>query len=176
MSRAVLAGLVLALSVPAAADIFIVRHAERKDLKDDKSTLSAAGFKRAEDLRRVLSSVDLKAVYRTEYERTLQTAAPTAAAHRLTPIELKSDDVQGLAKALRALPPLQDALVVGHTDTIPDLLHELGVSTRAVIASGDYDNLFIVAPRANGEPDFHWLHYGDASAPAAAPAAMKRKP
>ena len=171
-----LAALILALSVPASADIFIVRHAERRDLKDDKSTLSPAGFKRAEDLRRVLSSTDLKAVYRTEYERTLQTAAPTAAAHKLTPIELKSDDVQGLAKALRARPPLEDVLVVGHTDTIPDLLHELGVSTRAAIASGDYDNLFIVAPRASGEPAFHWLHYGDANPAAAAPAAMKRKP
>jgi broad specificity phosphatase PhoE len=171
-----LAALVLLLSVPAAADIFIVRHAERKDLKDDKSTLSPAGFKRADDLRRVLSSVDLKAIYRTEYERTLQTAAPTGAAHRLTPIELKSDDVQGLAKALRARPPLEDVLVVGHTDTIPDLLHELGVSTRAAIGSGDYDNLFIVAPRASGEPSFHWLHYGDGPAAAAAPAAMKRAP
>ena len=167
----------LALSVPAAADIFIVRHAERKDLKDDKSTLSAAGFKRADDLRRVLSSVDLKAVYRTEYERTAQTAAPTAAAHKLTAIELKSDDVQGLAKQLRARSPLEDVLVVGHTDTIPDLLHELGVSTRAAIGSGDYDNLFVVSTRAQGEPGFHWLHYGDASpGAAAAPAAMKRKP
>jgi broad specificity phosphatase PhoE len=171
-----LAALVLALSLPAAADVFIVRHAERKDLKDDKSTLSDAGFKRANDLRRVLSSVDLKAVYRTEYERTRQTAAPTAAAHKLTPIELKSDDVQGLAKALRARSPLEDVLIVGHTDTIPDLLHELGVSTRAAIGSGDYDNLFIVAPRENGEPGFHWLHYGNASPAPAAPAATKRKP
>jgi phosphohistidine phosphatase SixA len=175
MRRALLPALVLALGVPAAADIFIVRHAEKKS-SDEKATLSEAGFKRAGDLRRVLASVDLKAVYRTEYERTRQTAAPTAAAHNLTPIELKSDDVQGLAKALRARPPLEDVLVVGHSDTIPNILHELGVSTRAVIGSGDYDNLFIVASRGDGEPGFHWLHYGDAPAPAAAPAAMKRKP
>ena len=160
MSLAVALALVLALSFPATADVFIVRHAEKKNPKDAQSTLSAAGFKRAEDLRRVLSSVDLKAVYLTEYERTRQTAAPAAAGHKLAPIELKSDDVRGLAKLLRARPPLEDVLVVGHSDTIPDLLHELGVSTRAAIGSGDYDNLFIVSLRATGEPGFHWLHYG----------------
>jgi broad specificity phosphatase PhoE len=175
MTRAAALALVLALSAPAGADIFIVRHAEKKNPKDDQSTLSAAGFKRAEDLKRVFSSTDLKAVYRTEYERTLQTAAPTAAAHKLAPILLNSDDVKGLAKALRARPPLEDVLVVGHSDTIPDLLHELGVSTRAAIGSGDFDNLFIVSLHENGAPGFHWLHYGDAPA-VSAPAAMKRKP
>jgi broad specificity phosphatase PhoE len=175
MSRAPALALVLALALPAAADVFIVRHAEKKS-SDDNATLSDAGLKRAGDLRRALSSVDLKAVYRTEYERTRQTAAPAAAARHLTPIELKAGDVKGLAKQLLARSPLEDVLVVGHSDTIPNLLHELGVSTRAAIASGDYDNLFIVAPRASGEPGFHWLHYGDAPAAVAAPAVMKKKP
>lgn len=167
--------LLLALALPASADIFLVRHAEKKDPKDDKSTLSKAGLKRAEDLERTLSSVDLKAVYHTEYERTRQTAAPTAAAHRLTPVVTNSDDVKGLARSLRALPAGEDVLVVGHSDTIPDVLHGLGVSTTVVIGPNDYDNLFVVTPRAQREPEFHVLHYGDASA-AAAPAAMKRKP
>lgn len=170
-----LALLLLVLSISARADIFLVRHAEKKDPKDDKSTLSKAGLKRAEDLKRALSSVDLKAVYHTEYERTRQTAGPTAAAHQLTPIVTNSDDVKGLAKALRALPSNEDVLVVGHSDTIPDVLHELGVSTTVVIAPNDYDSMFLVSPRAQGEPDFHVLHYGDSPAPAA-PAAMKRKP
>ena len=174
MRRALAATLALGLSLPASADIFLVRHAEKKG-SEDKATLSAAGLKRAQDLSRALSSVNLKAIYHTEYERTRQTAAPTAAAHKLIPVELKADDVKGLAKLLRATRPQDDVLVVGHSDTIPDVLGELGVSTRAVIGSNDYDNLFVVAPRANGEPDFHVLHYGDAPAPAA-PAAMKRKP
>jgi broad specificity phosphatase PhoE len=168
--------LALALSVPAAADIFIVRHADKKS-SDEQSLLSPAGLKRADDLRRVLSSVKLKAIFHTEFKRTLQTAEPTAAEHKLAAIEVKSEDVQGLSKTLRALPPQDDVLVVGHSDTVPDLLNELGVSTRVAIGSGDYDNLFIVSPRGSGEPSFHWLHYGDGPAPsAAAPAAMKRKP
>ena len=176
MSRRLLAALILAVCVPASADIFLVRHADKKT-QDEQSLLSAAGLKRADDLRRVLSSTNLKAVYHTEFKRTLQTAAPTAAEHKLAPIEVKSDDVQGLVKMLRALPPQEDVLVVGHSDTVPDLLHELGVSTRVAIGSFDYDNLFIVAPSATGEPGFQWLHYGDATPrPPAAPAAMRRKP
>jgi broad specificity phosphatase PhoE len=176
MTRAVLAALLLAACVPASADIFLVRHADKKSA-DEQALLSPAGLKRADDLRRVLSSVKLKAVYHTEFKRTLQTASPTAAEHKLAPIEVKSDDVQGLAKILRALPPQDDVLVVGHSDTVPDLLQELGVSTRVAIGGFDYDNLFVVSPRAAGEPDFHWLHYGDASPRApAAPAAMKRTP
>jgi broad specificity phosphatase PhoE len=170
MRRAAVLAFALALALPAAADIFLVRHAEKKNPRDDKSTLSGTGLKRAQDLKRALSSVDLKAVYHTEYERTRQTAAPTAAAHKLTPIELKSDDVKGLGAALRARKPADDILVVGHSDTVPDILRELGVSTTVVIGPNDYDSLFLVSPRAQGEPEFHVLHYGDA------PAAMKRKP
>jgi broad specificity phosphatase PhoE len=153
---------VLAAALPAAADIFIVRHGDKKVSKDPQATLSARGLKRADDLRRVFASVDLKAVYQTEFKRTHQTAAPTAAAHRLTPIEVSTEDLPGLMKSLRARPPLEDVLVVGHSDTVPDILHELGVSTRVAIGATDYDNLFIVSPRETGEPVFHWLHYGDA--------------
>ncbi|HEX4048687.1 MAG TPA: phosphoglycerate mutase family protein [Elusimicrobiota bacterium] len=176
MRSAALAALLLGLCLPASADIFLVRHADKKT-PDEKSLLSSAGLKRAGDLARVLSSANIKAVYVTEYERTRQTAAPTAAEHGLTPIVVNSDDVKGLAARLRALPPGEDALVVGHSDTVPDLLTELGVSTKVAIGNFDYDNLFLVAPRASGEPDFQRLHYGAPSPRApAAPAAMKRKP
>src|SRR6185312_6413378 len=107
-----LALLLLGLAISARADIFLVRHADKKT-PDEQSLLSAKGHKRAKDLARTLSSVKLKAVYRTEFERTGQTAAPTAAAQGLTPIEVKSDDVKGLAKTLRALPAGENVLVVG---------------------------------------------------------------
>jgi len=158
VSGRLLAVLILGAALPASADLFITRHAEKKSPKMDKSTLSAAGFKRAEALKRVLADVDLKAVYVTEYERTRQTAAPAAAAHKLKPVETDSNDVKGLAAALKALPDTADVLVVGHSDTIPDLLVELGVSTRAVIGSGDFDNLWIVS-RRDGVPVLHRLHY-----------------
>jgi broad specificity phosphatase PhoE len=157
----------LLASASASAAIFLVRHAEKRDPKKDKSLLSAQGLRRAKDLSRVLSSVPLKAVFATEYERTQQTAAPTAASRGLKTIVLPSEDVAGLVKALRAAPPDEDVLVVGHSDTLPDVLSGLGVGARIEIAPDDYDNMFVVTPRASGAAEFLRLHYGDASAPSA---------
>jgi broad specificity phosphatase PhoE len=156
--RAFLTALALASCVPASADLFIVRHAEKKSPTMDKSTLSAVGLKRAQALKRVLTDVPLTAVYCTEYERTRQTAAPTAAARGLKPIQTNSEDIKGLAKLLKERSPSEDVLVVGHTDTIPDLLIELGVSTKAAIGSQDFDNLFVVR-LGSGVPSYHRLRY-----------------
>lgn len=158
MRRALAVLVLLAGVLPASADLFIVRHAEKKSPKMDKSTLSPAGLKRAKTLAKVLADVPLKAVYVTEYERTRQTAAPSAAAHALTPIQTASEDVKGLAASLKGLPESDDVLVVGHSDTIPDLLVELGVSTRAVIGAADFDNLWVVS-RRGAAPVLHRLHY-----------------
>lgn len=152
--------LVGALSIGAAADVFIVRHAEKQDPRAPKSLLSRRGLRRARELSRVLAAVPLRAVYVTEYERTRQTAAPAAAAHGLTPVATDSGDVKALARLLLARPEDEDVLVVGHSDTIPDLLTDLGVSTRAAISPDEYDELFIVSPRHGRAPDFHVLRYG----------------
>ena len=158
--RAALAALLLSfcLSVSQAA-IYIVRHAEKKDPKQDKSLLSRAGKKRAQTLKRVLASVDLKAVYCTEYERTQQTAAPVAEEKKLKPAVIDSEDEAGLVKALLARPASEDVLVVGHSDTIPGLLKRLGVARPVAIAPGDFDNLFVVTPSSGVPPAFSWLHY-----------------
>jgi 2,3-bisphosphoglycerate-dependent phosphoglycerate mutase len=146
-----------ALSADAA--VYIVRHAEKKDPKKDRSLLSKKGKARAEALKKVLADIDLKAVYCTEYERTQQTAAPTAQAKKLKPTVMDSEDIAGLVKTLKALPAEQDVLVVGHTDTIPDILKGLGVETPIEIREGDFDNLFQVALREGKPPAFARLHY-----------------
>lgn len=166
MRRTVFAVLLAALPASAHSAIFIVRHAERLDAKDDASLLSPAGKRRALELRHALSSVELSAVYCTEYKRTQQTAAPAAEARKLKPLIISSDKGPELVQALRAWPADEDVLVVGHTDTIPELLTALGVRRPVAIASEDYDNLFIVSLREGMSPDFRWLHYG---APVASP-------
>lgn len=149
--------LVLALALAAGtadAAVFVVRHAERADAKDDASLLSRRGRKRAKLLARVLAAVPLKAVYTTEYERTQQTARPAAEAKGLTVTVTDSEKAAALAAELKALPAERDVLVVGHTDTIPDILKGLGVAEAVTIPDGEYDNLFIVAP-----PHFVRLKY-----------------
>lgn len=154
--------LVLALLVSAAhvrASVFIVRHAERADAKDDASLLSRKGKKRATLLSKVLAGVALKAVYTTEYERTQQTAGPTAKAKGLIVTVTDSEKAVDLASELKLKPAETDVLVVGHTDTIPDILKGLGVESPVEIPNADYDNLFIVTPRKDAPPLFHRLKY-----------------
>lgn len=161
MTRSLLLAALFAFAacVPGDAALYIVRHAEKKHPKKDDSLLSRKGKKRAEALSRALRSVDLKAIFVTEYERTRQTAAPVAKAKGLTPTRIVSDDLAGLVAALKMRPHEEDVLVVGHSDTIPDLLKELGVTPAVVIAPDDFDNLFIVDMRDPDPPELHRLHY-----------------
>lgn len=157
--RALLALTLLVAAAPAWASVFIVRHAERADAVDDKSLLSRKGKKRATLLSKVLSGVPLKAVYTTEYERTQQTAEPTAKAKGLIVTVMDSEKAADLAAELKLKPAETDVLVVGHTDTIPDILKGLGVESPVEIPKSDFDNLFIVTPRKDAAPLFHRLKY-----------------
>ena len=154
-----LLALLLAFGVPARASVFIVRHAERADAKDDASLLSRKGKKRAKLLSSVLSGVPLKAVYTTEYKRTQQTGTPTAEAKGLKLTVTDSEKAADLAATLKALPPEEDVLVVGHTDTIPDILKGLGFAGAVEVPKDQYDNLWIVTPRKDAPPLVHHLKY-----------------
>jgi hypothetical protein len=48
-------------------------------------------------------------------------------------------------------------LVVGHSNTVPDVIKDLGVTTRVTIGEDDFDNLFLVTTGAR--PSLLRLHY-----------------
>jgi broad specificity phosphatase PhoE len=50
-------------------------------------------------------------------------------------------------------------LVVGHSNTIPDLLKALGCAETISLAPGEYDNLFVVVPKADGSATLIRLKY-----------------
>ena len=125
----------------AQSTIFIVRHAEKADATKDPD-LSEAGRARAEALAKTLRDANITAIYATEFKRTQQTAAPLAKALGITVMTLPAKDNVALMAKLRA--SKSNALVVGHGDTIPDLIKALGISDPINIGQNDYDNLFAV--------------------------------
>lgn len=147
--RALIYPALLTLSLSAAcaspsATVYLVRHAEKApDPGDGNPELSEAGHARAKALARTLADVPLQAVITTELVRTQQTAAPTVRAHQLTPEVITSADIAGLAQRLKAVPPGQRVLVVGHSHTIPELMRRLGHSDVKV-DSGDYDDVWVL--------------------------------
>jgi broad specificity phosphatase PhoE len=147
--------LLLVAAADAAPLIFVVRHAEKATTGGDNPDLSVAGQKRADALARILKDSQITAVFVTEFKRTQETAAPTARAAHLSPIVLPANDVPGLVAKLRALNG--NALVVGHGNTIPDLMKALGITTPISIPDDDYTEIFVVW--LGDMPQLLRLHY-----------------
>ena len=125
--------------------IFLVRHAERAAISGhvpSDTGLSSVGHKRAEALARVLQDAQIAAVYTTEYKRTRETAAPVAQSLGIQPEVIPGDDLRGLIAKLKA--SSGNVLVVGHSNTLPQIINALGVPSRVTVAESDYDNLFLV--------------------------------
>lgn len=138
----------------AQSTIFIVRHAEKADATKDPD-LSEAGRARAEALAKTVRDANITAIYATEFKRTQQTVAPLAKVLGITVTILPAKDNAALIAKLRA--SNGNALVVGHGDTIPDLIKALGISDPINIAENDYDNL--VAVVLDQKPHLIRLHY-----------------
>jgi phosphohistidine phosphatase SixA len=146
----------------AAQTIVIVRHAERADagtggpvMMATDPELSDTGRARAEALAVALVDAGITAIFTTEYKRTQQTAAPLAKKLGITVETVSSKDPQGLVGKLKAAKGT--VLVVGHSNTVPDVIKRLGVETPVTIGDADYDNLFIVTP--GPPPSVLRLHY-----------------
>jgi broad specificity phosphatase PhoE len=145
---------VLAATATAQSTIFIVRHAEKADSSND-SDLSDAGRVRAKALAKTLKDKNINAIYTTEFKRTQQTAAALAQALGITVTTSPAKDNAALVAKLRTLKG--NALVVGHGNTIPDLIKALGISEPVNIGENDYDNLFEIV--LEEKPKLIRLHY-----------------
>lgn len=138
--------------------VVLVRHAEKVDHSYD-AALSAVGEARAQRLGELLSQLPIDAIFVSEFARTQKTAQPIAERSQVTPTVIPAKDRAILLGRLRALKKNSVALVVGHQDTLPLLLRDLGVLTPVSIDASDYGNLFIVVDEAAGPPTFLRLRF-----------------
>jgi broad specificity phosphatase PhoE len=169
-AAAMLAGALLVTSTRAqAADqvVFLVRHAERAEapavqtpsrgMMADDPPLSPAGQDRARRLAALLASSDVKHIFTTEFQRTRQTAAPLAERMNVKPVMAAANDPDPLIAQIRKVSG--NVLVVGHANTLPDLLKRLGVKQAVTIGDNEFDNLFVVVRHGTGEPTLIRLRY-----------------
>jgi broad specificity phosphatase PhoE len=127
--------------------VFVVRHAERLDDSSD-SPLSADGKARATRLAEHLRNARITAIFATQFVRTADTAKPLADRLGLQLQRVPAAQTTVLLARLRALGPKARVLVVGHSDTVPTILTQLGSKDAVTIAPDEYDNLFVVLPGA----------------------------
>nr|WP_321359198.1 phosphoglycerate mutase family protein [uncultured Hyphomonas sp.] len=126
---------------PPDTTIYLVRHAEKQ--AGDNPDLTVVGRARADILSRELQDAGLTEIWSTDTTRTVETAKPTSNSTGL-PIQIYDADQQAaFANRLKATPG--NILVVGHSNTIPDLVALLGGKPGAPIVEADeYDRLYVV--------------------------------
>lgn len=144
---------------PGVKTIIIVRHAEADGAKHGGDpVLSADGRARSLELARTLADTQLRSVYTTHYRRGRQTAEPLPRHAGEKPSVI--DDVAGTVRALQAEPWGATALVIGHSNTIPDLLR--GLTGQALPENEPivFDRMWIVTLARDGTTSLLRLHYG----------------
>jgi phosphohistidine phosphatase SixA len=123
------------------ATTILIRHADVPAGGGTDPSLNPAGLARAQELRHVLRDAGISAIFVTQFQRSRQTAAPLAADLGLVPTI--GDDVALTIDALRNRPASSVALVVGHTNTLPQISAALGNSSMPAIGAAEFDRLFV---------------------------------
>lgn len=147
---------------PTGSVVYLVRHAETRpdEASPSDPPLSDEGRARAAELVRVVPAALLTSVHSTAFRRTEGTAGAVAEAAGLTVRSydpLDRDALNRLVSELRSTPGHH--LVVGHSNTTPDLVRRLGGDPVAPIEETEYDRLYVVTNRG-GEAGSALLRYG----------------
>ncbi|HEY7810209.1 MAG TPA: phosphoglycerate mutase family protein [Allosphingosinicella sp.] len=125
------------------AAYYVMRHLQKAEGGSDPA-LSAEG---AANAQRLASWFDGKAkpaaIYVSTTRRARETAAPLAAKLGLTPKEYNPADTAGLVARVRA--EAGSVLVVGHSNTVPDIVAGLGGSRPAPLGETDFGTVWVVA-------------------------------
>jgi broad specificity phosphatase PhoE len=162
-------------AAPAAAPalVIVVRHAEKAAAPGDDPPLSPEGEARARALAEALAGADVGAIVVTPRRRTADTAAPLAAARRLTPrSSCSAPPARPARRARRAVAdaarrhPGRVVVVVGHSNTVPAVVAALGGPRLPDLCDASYATMFVVRQTRGGSARRRARH---ADAPRRAP-------
>ena len=139
-----LLALLLAAGAPQAAlgadTVFVVRHMQKAEGADPP--LSTQGVANATALADMLAKSGIRAIFATPTRRAMETAQPLAAKLGLavTPYDPAKPDA--LAAKVAAMPGA--VLIVGHSNTVPDLVVRVGGKEAVALTEQDYGTVFVV--------------------------------
>lgn len=138
---------------------YLIRHAEkdRSDSTNRNPDLKKEGLARAKKWAEVFKDIDFDAIYSTDYNRTMQTARPTAEQNKLEIIKYDAKNLfdESFEKSTAG----KTVLVVGHSNTTPQF-------ANAILAEKKYEDiddsengaLFIVQVFADGSTQSQVLY------------------
>jgi len=142
---------------------YIVRHAEKETPATNTTMtsdvpLSEAGKQRAEALKDLLKKENIKHVFSTNYIRTKSTAQPLVDVIHI-PIETYDPKDPQFVSKLKTLNG--NVLVVGHSNTVDDLVNELTgkKEIQGDLPDSEYGDLFVVKKKGK-RMSFERKHFG----------------
>jgi phosphohistidine phosphatase SixA len=140
MAALLLAGCATAEPEGGKPAIYVMRHLHKADGQDPG--LSEIGQRCAAALAEQLAGRGLAAIYVSTTRRARETAAPLAARLGLSASDYDPQDTPALAARVRA--ETASALIVGHSNTVPDIVAALGGARPADLTDESYGDIWRV--------------------------------
>jgi broad specificity phosphatase PhoE len=158
----------------ATTTVILVRHAEKAAMPADNPGLSEAGKERAAELARQMVEADVvagvDAIYSTSYRRTEETVQPVATALGLPITSYDAANTETIMDKIVREHKGKIILVVGHSNTVPELIANMGASKNVPeISENEYDNMYIVSIPWFGKTKPIRVRYGAPYIPASVP-------
>ena len=138
-----------AMAQPATHPVYVMRHLNTPAGEPDPDLLPE-GRTAAVALADLMETDPFQgarrpvAIYVSDFKRTRQTAAPTAARLGLNVTTYDPRDTAGLLARVRA--ETGPVLIVGHSNTVPDIVAALGGTRPAPLVHEDFGDLWVVQP------------------------------
>ena len=154
--------------------VYLVRHAERADEPRQDPPLTEKGTLRSQELARILANADIKSIITSQFLRTKQTAEPlakqanvavTSISLSVNPSNPRTISEQSTAEVINKILERsgESVLVVGHSNSIPDVIKMLGGDVSPVIDEKKFDDLFVVTVYGKGKAKVAHMKYGSSN-------------
>jgi 2,3-bisphosphoglycerate-dependent phosphoglycerate mutase len=139
---------------------FIIRHSEKDTAGGTNADLNAIGRGRAVTFPKIFRKIHLAKIYSTDKPRTKNTARPIANAKK-RPVDIydakqQKELLEKLVKDHKG----DKILLVGHSNTVPQLVNILrGNEDEKEFSESDYSRLYIVTVKKIGDAQVHLIRF-----------------
>jgi broad specificity phosphatase PhoE len=151
---ALAAGLVVAFAIwlfasASTTTIIVMRHAEKAALPAEDPPLSAVGEARAQILAQILAQAPeefrIQGIFVSEFRRTQDTVRPLANRLGVPVIVVPAADTTLVAERARDEYRGGRVLIVGHSNTVPEIVEELSGQEIPAMAETEYGIAYVVS-------------------------------
>jgi broad specificity phosphatase PhoE len=137
------------LASASTTTIIVMRHAEKAALPAEDPPLSMDGERRAQELAHILGEAPadfrIQGIFVSEFRRTQDTVRPLANRLGVPVIVVPAADISLVAERARNEYRGGRVLIVGHSNTVPEIVDKLSGHKVPPIAESEYGVVYVVA-------------------------------